>query len=292
MKTQMQNPKVLAGAATVMFLLSMITAGIFYSNNETLSDLLNNEKALTERLASEKEQLMRDIDGFKGDIGKMKERNQQLDGLLADATGKLSQKEIALANMGKENKNIKKQLNDLQQIRENMNAEMETLKNTIQLLESENHKLAEANAGLKAEIQDLKDKLKTSMVKANNFRVEVLRKKKDRLTVSARRTHVLTVTFDHNLSAMAFMGDQKVFMVVKSPEGVILTTDNTGKTKLMFDGASKEIQYSTVQSVKQDGASTLTFRFEPEEELKAGVYKVDVYTESAYLGSNQFRLVK
>ncbi|GIV34448.1 MAG: hypothetical protein KatS3mg031_1983 [Chitinophagales bacterium] len=288
MRTHLQNPKVLAGAATLLFVLSIVGTGILYNQNQTLSELLAGEKALTEKLTAEQNRLLQDIETHKNQLKQIKTEKKEVEQLLASANEQLSKKEEALQKMSRENKNIKTQLTELQKIREEMNKEMTHLKLTIQTLQDENNRLTRENTSLQAELNKLKEKLEMTLPRANNFRVEVFRKRKDKLTVSAKKVHTVSVTFDHNLAPLASLGNQEVFVVLKDKNGKVLKSDKSGKTSVQIEGAQKELEYTTFETIQS--GKTMTIRFMPEEELSADIYTVDVYTKDNYLGSVKFRL--
>ncbi len=290
MKTQLQSPKFLAGAATLLFVLSMVGTGIFYNKSESLSELLAGEKALTEKLTLEKNELLNEIQIHKNDLQQIKRDKKEVDNMLSMANEKLNQKEAAVNKMSRDNKNLKGQLSELQTMREQMNKEMSQLKLTIQMLQDENSKLSQANANLLSEIKELKDKLKLTAARANNFKVEVFRKRKDKLTVSAKKSHTVSVSFDHNLSSLASLGEQNVFLVMKDKNGKVLKSGKSGQASVIIDGKQKDIEYTTAESL--DGGSNMSIRFDPEDELGAEVYAVDVYNQDNYLGGVKFRLTK
>ena len=291
MKEQLQNPKVIAGGAAMLFILSLIGTGIFYNKSASFEGMLENEKALTEKLASEKLNLMRDIENFKSDLAQMKEGNERLDGLLADANSKLSKKESEVSKLGKDNNDMKKQLSALQALKEDLESDMSQFRQKMKSLQDENERLAQANAGLLAELQEMKNLLKNAMPKAANFKVEVMRKKKDKLTVSAKKTHVVAVGFDYHMGALASLDEQKIYLTVKDKDGNILKSEMSGKTTVMHEGDQKDLEFSVFENVK-GSPSNLSIRFEPDDDMKAGVYEAEVFTQNAYLGSARFRLLK
>jgi len=120
MKNAIQNPKIIAGTVTVLFVLSLIGLISFYENNQSLEAGLNNEKLKSEKILSEKLSLDKEIVKLKQSISSLQGKNGELDKMLTTASSKIAMKESELKKMQKENaslKQYKQQLADIQKIR-------------------------------------------------------------------------------------------------------------------------------------------------------------------------------
>lgn len=297
MKSEGMKTKVYAGVVTILLLTAMAGVGVLYDTKGNLMADLNNEKLAGEKLLSEKLQLDKEIAQLREELLAMGNKNNELNGLIAQKEATVKEKDASLSKLQKENnslKGLKKEVDALKKERDLLTAEINQYKKQNQLLADANQNLESTVSELEAQNAELRDKLKNAAVlQASNFRVDVLRKNQDKLTVKARQTRVISVSFDLPKSAAASLGKSKVYMVVKGPGGVITNGEKQEKKTIIIDGVKTDITPSTTQEIDLGkGPQRLTVTYSPEEDMKQGVYHVELYTDDLFLGSSQFKLMK
>lgn len=297
MKTEGTKTKVYAGVVTVLLLTAIAGTGVLYERQTGLKGGLNKEKLTSEKLLSEKLLLDKEIFKLNIELTAINEKNNHLGNQLEESTSKAAEQANALANLQKENTNLKglaKEVSALKLLRDQLQAEIADLKEANFNLKQANEQIGQAIALLEAENKALKEKLKnTAVLRAGNFRIDVLRKNTQKQTVKARRTRVVAVSFDLPETSMASMGKTKVYLVLTSPNGQPVSDGKETAKTVYPEGVKTEITPSaTHEADLGKGPQRLTITFEPTENMVEGIYKVALYTDEIYLGNSQFRLMR
>lgn len=241
MKT-IAKEKLIAGGAVILLIVALIGTGIYYSSNKSLTKNLNSEKLKSEMMLSEKLELQKEMEAFKNRISALMGRNSELDQFLSSTTQKLLDKQAELNRIKRENGNIKqlkKELADLGQMKRDFESRLLALNESIQKLNAEKNALNQTIASLQEDNKQLAENLEIlSSMTADNYLVETT-KRKDRLTVVAKRTKKIAVTFkvpDNVVEDITFKimkPDGKVvegkdkgiaYRVVNGDEGLVAST--------------------------------------------------------------------
>ncbi|CAN5402568.1 hypothetical protein BH09BAC1_BH09BAC1_16140 [soil metagenome] len=293
MENHTNKTKIYAGAITVLLLMSITGAGILMDMNGDLKGSLNSEQLKNEKLLSEKLTLDKEINNLKNELLSLSSSNTELLGQIEVAGTKIREQEKNINQIRKQNNSIRKEVDGMRKLKTQLENEIASLKTANQSLAEANGKMEKNISDLLAENGALKDRLKNAAVmRASNFRVEVMRKRGDKLTVKAHRTHQVSVSFDLPESAMANLGKSKVYMVITGPDGKSVAEAGTQKQTVFIDGVKTEFTPSAMQEVNLGKGQRLSLNYSPEDGLTEGLYKVEVYTDNTYLGNSQFRLMK
>lgn len=297
-KSKVNMAKVYAAIVTVLLFASLVGVGLLFDGNLDLKTNLQQEKLVSEKLLSEKLMLDKEILALKNQISDLGKMNSELTLQADNAQKKAAAFENSISKLKKENQNLqgkKKEVDELKKLRDQLQAEVESLKLANKQLTDRNKQLQDDLNNLTAENQDLKDKLKKSaLLKASNFRVEIGRKNPEKLTVKARKTHEVLVSFDLPQSSMANLGKKPLYLVITGPNGQVLCAEGTSSKTVFIDGVKQQIKPTATQEFDLGSSSQrVTLKYNTrEDDLSAGVYKVEVYTDDMYLGNNQFKLMK
>lgn len=285
--------KIAAVAITLLLLASISGIFMLTSVNSGLEKNLNAERLKSENLLSEKLQLEKQIRNFKADISQLEGKNKELDQWLVEAKVKLGAQESKLAQLSKENtglRNIRKEKDELQKLRDELSnkltalsrenqslkAEVESLNLNLDQLKKENEKLlAASKPGLNANNQAL----------ASNFRVEVRKKNEEKLTVKAKRSRSLQLSFDMPKSSAMALGTQYRVQML-SLEGKAVS------------GSMKDLQVSPLDGVTAsliglpsgNEYEQVSLVYEHEGRIKDGIYTLIVYNGKILVGSAQVKL--
>lgn len=297
MKNEGVKTKIYAGVVTILLLTAMTGVGVLYDMRGDLQSNLNSEKLNSEKLLSEKLKLDKEIFELTNRLREMGGKNSELLSQLDMASNKVAQQDKTINKLQKENNNlkgIKKEVDAMKKLRDQLQAEVDALKSSNQTLADANSEMKKSLKELEAENDALKEKLKNAAVlKAGNFRVDVLRKNQSKLTVKARKTHEVSVSFDLPKSAMATLGKNNLYMVITSPSGKPVADEGAAKKVVLPEGVKTEITPTVTKEIDLGkGPQRLTIAYSPDGDMEQGIYKVELYTEDLYLGSSQFRLMK
>jgi myosin heavy subunit len=268
----------------------LIFAGFLVYRNLDMKDQLKNEKIRSESLFSEKLNLEKNLEMFKQQLATLEGKNAKLDRVIKETSDKLAKKEAEIRKLNAENASLAglKQKNaELEQLRaqleedvrglnlnlEKLMAESQQTKNDLQAMKTKNESLAEHNAILEAMLAD-------------NYLVEAVKGKHDRLTVMARRTDKLIVSFE----LPSDVGNNITFKI-NTPDGKVISSENNATATLTF----KDIDQNYMASVSGTASGNKNTRraelaYEPEHKLVKGVYRFSVFNGKEYVGSTQVKL--
>lgn len=270
-------------SVVLAILMGVTVVSMRAKNNNLKADLreekLKQDSILSTKILLDKEiaDLLQDIDGLRGN-------NAKLDSLLNAAKRDLNSKMSQIAGLTRDNqtaKNLRKELNDIKQLRDKLSRQVDDL-------------LTE-NALLKNEIGGLKDELATlrSMPKevltpltANNFRIELL-KRNERLTIKHRRTKAFQLAFE--LTGLEqTTGEQEFYVSIADPSGAEVLPASDISIK------GNSVNYSVKLKLTiagKDKAVNTKLSLGDKLKLK-GIYKVKVYhVKYGLIGGAEVRVV-
>jgi peptidoglycan hydrolase CwlO-like protein len=286
MKTILTKENRITAGVVVLLIMALIATGIYYSSNKSLTKNLNTEKLKSEMMLSEKLALQKEIDTFKNQINSLSGKNTELDKMLAETSLKLSDKEAQLNRIARENGNIKqlkKQLAELEQMKKDFDSQLLTLNETIQKLNKEKDAMNQAIASLQKENKELAANLEIlSSLTAVNYLVETT-KRKDRLTIVAKRTKKMTVTF----KVPENMVENISFKLIR-PDGTKVEGKGNGIAHRVVngdDGLMASISGGAIKVLKR-----IEMTYEPKEKQKPGVYSIEIFNGDKYIGACNVKL--
>lgn len=273
MEAKVNNNKkalVLAAAASVILaILFGVSTISTRAVNANLKAELRSEKLKQDSILSTKILLDKEIAGLLKDIDGQKANNSKLAGLLNDANTELNNKIAELGRIKKENltvKKLKKELNDIKEIRERLNRD-------IADLTAENLMLKNEVKGLKDELAIMAARPKEPLVlpTAGNFMVEML-KRNDKLTVKSRRTKSFQLSFDiAGLEQLS--GEEEFYVSLTDPSGNEL---EPAAEDIVVKGTS--VKYSSKIKVNTGSKKEVNQKIKLDDKIKLkGVYCVKVY---------------
>lgn len=292
MKTSNKSNAIIAYVAVALFAFSFIGLLILNHSKQKTEQALNESKLNAETLLSEKLSVEKQIGQLKNDLRELNGKNADLDRILNETSKKLAQKEAefqsALNSSNVKRRSLENQIAQLQRIKEDLERERDLMSQNLDQLKGSNKDLNDLIASLQAKNRKYEEDMSLQKALADNFRIESLKGKKDKLTVNSRRTKKLTVGFD----VPQALTEDVNFKVI-TPQGKEFASN---------DGKSKEISLRIIESDAGLVASLspvtgdfeiskrIEMTYKPKEKLKSGVYKIQVYNGDTYLGSCQMRL--
>lgn len=285
--------KAVAAGVTATLFASLITIGIMYRNNSLLTEDVNAGKVRTESLSNEKNALKKEIDKLKIELASFDTQNKELENAIRNAQYKLAEKELQVNRLSKETANIpalRKEIDAIKKIKKDLIAQLEDLKKNNSQLEAEVSELNRTIAALRRENESLHAKMGEKQMMAYNFRVEPVKKRKDKLTARAKRTNKVNISFDVN--SPKNLGSKIYVKIQSEKEGEL-----EGESLLAMELAEEleeDALYASSEPfiISTDEYSRFGVSFDPKDKLSEGIYYVKVFNGNDYLGSTQFKLRK
>ncbi len=293
MKTYSVKEKTIAGIAAVILLSAVIASAYYISTNSSLKSGLNSERLKSESLLSEKLALDKEINQLKEDISSLSGKNAQTDKLLVEAQIQLEEKEKVMAGLRKENattKNLKKELAEIKEMKENLLRQVEALNSQNKTLAAENQQLQKTTAQLKEEKNDLLKQIEfaraESLQKADNYQVDVLKNvKKDKLTYKAKRMKMMSVIIDVPKDLM-----KDISFTITTPDGKIINE----KDKSLTWKKVNDTEYLLASLTPFNNDFTVTHQiklnYTPSSKMKAGIYKIGILNSDKNIGNCRVHL--
>lgn len=304
-KPPLLSPENIALIAIILMLLAGgmgIWSWMRYQTLDTMrqSDAKQHETVL-DSLTQVKIALENNIDQLQTSFTTLSAENDTLAYRLASATNIIAEKEAILQEVKskslREENALRAQVQRLQTLKDRYETIIDVLTQKNTALVVENARLRGANDSLFTEISDLGLQLEAQMrktlsaqYKATNFRVEMERRN-DKLTLRAKRTRELKISFELNQVPLDYQGNQQIYLVITNDKGVPISSQNPIQATIKTDKGSVAIiaQATQIQNVIENQQILLSYKL--DDRLKKGTYIVSVYSEKGLLGLASFRLI-
>ena len=275
-----------------LIVFSIVVAGLFVNKNAEIKHKLADQKLKSEMLLSEKLNLDKSIVKLDKDVGESSDKNIHLNKKFVEINASILAKNNEIEILKAQNASIKtlqKKNEELDILTQKLNTEINGLNNSLANANAENNKLANqltaysnSNSGLSADNAILK-----AMI-SENYRTEALHGKKERLTVNARRTNKLSVSFDLPGST----ANNKIYFKVIKPNGQeISSNDDLASTTIRIEeNGDGFVASSDANTIGSSGTKRVEMTYKANEKLKNGIYQFNIYNDDRFIGSTQLRL--
>ena len=290
MKTNMKTTKILAFGAGILFVLALIFSVTLIFQKNSLKKSLVLEQSHGATLLAQKHALQKEVEIYTMEVSRLKGKNKELDASLAESINKLNNAQDELNRLIRENsdkKLILKKLKEVEALKDELEGKLVAL--NAMLDELNNEKLALNNTITTLQNENFEMSANMQMmqaVMANNFLIETLKGKKDKLTVTAKRAGKIKVTFEIPVAIQ----EQVHFKIVK-PDGAVMESKNDKNFTVITQNASTGLMAS---SSSASGTAVKTKRvnliYKPDTKLRPGIYTIEVYNNDTYLGASQIKL--
>lgn len=226
--------------------------------NDSLIDLLDNEKMKVQRLLEElktvKSTNSRRINELKNELSTL--RNVMRSYIL-----QIDSLNVANARLREENSEVK--------------ARYQAVTQTVTTLNKEKDKLSE-KVNLASQLQ------------AVNIKAEAI-EKRGKVTDRLSRATQLQFSFTMARNVTAEVGDKWVYLRIQKPDGDVLVKSSAD----LFRYESRDINFSARKSIEYTGEEqAVTLYWNIEEFLYPGDYRVDLFADGYLIGSRGFSLKK
>lgn len=278
------------GLKAVMYALAavavLLAAALVYiwTQKSSLVKELNIEKAdLTEQIVA----LQQDYDNLSTDYEAI---NSQLDSSREEVTQLVERIKQTDATNRAKMRQYEKELGTLRSIMRNYIVQIDSLNTLNQKLTAEADAARKdaaaskrANEALKTQVNSLSDQVAAgSVIKARGIVIEPYNST-DKVTDRSSRVVRMLTTLSLVENELAPTGPVRVYIIVKDPEGLVLTNSNS----VGFESAGQSHTASASREVDYEGKEvTLSIYLNDlTDKCVKGVYTVEAYTSQGYLGS-------
>jgi vacuolar-type H+-ATPase subunit I/STV1 len=272
------------GAAIIALLLFTTIFG-FVSNSKNKRNL-NAEKLRTESLLSEKLQVQKELDKLKTDFSELKNLSDVNEKLLAETNQKISDNERRIRVLSGENKNLlknKKELEDLQIVKANLDKEYADLKLDHEKLLAKNNDLQNSMKALETQKNDLIEKLQMNETyTADNFHAFGTRGKADRLVFRAKK---LNVNFEVPQSLT-----EAISFKILTPSGSVITSEDKALTWIISMDERNLTASLSPFTGEFEPSRQVSLNYASKKKLPSGEYKIQLLCADKNIGNCRVRL--
>ena len=293
--------------ALLLLLLALLGAGVIMLIQNRKANTLRSEK---ERIENElegvnrlKEELKSEVDSLQEAYLNLSAENESLRESVVAVEKELTQKINQAQKQSKNNSN--KQINGLKAEIQALLASKAELENIIGQLQAENDSLRVRTGDLERDLSIAQDE-KAALSKLNKtiqdellrmavpsfqataFQVEVEQRRPVATAKSAKARRIL-VTFDLANVPDKFRGLRPLYLVITNEQGVPISGSEI-PVKSTVNGQIVELIAARARDVNITASQRLSFAHDLGDRLRAGFYRVSVFTDIGLLGAASFRL--
>lgn len=283
--------KWIALGATV--LIFAMFAGLLYmhDNNKSLADLLSKERNESDNLQRVDKERQTEMQQLTGNLASAIRNRLELARELELAQSKMKEHESKLkSNMSGEKQHAAKLRTDLNtsiDAKRKLEIEIVNLHNRLKESDAQIKRLSDTLALMEEKLRASNEKLVLyEAVASGNLRVEATKKTKDRLTVNAKKTHKIAVSFDLPVS----MADQVKFRLT-APDGTVYgENDDAMSVEILESDGSLQASADQTLIRENEPSKRVVMTFAPKQKLTGGIYEIDYYNRNQIVGSCQVKL--
>jgi len=278
-------------SALMAVIISLLFTGIFLNQKNNMKEELSAEKLQTQSLTQSRELLQKDIVDLESRIAMVTKSESDIQEKATSLSLTNAQLENEKSALSIKNKFIQGKINKLKQIEKELSElRLQNDKNSSQW-NLEREKLQQTIAALEKDKQGLFTQLESrKTVAADYFRIEALRKKGNKQSRKASKTHRILVSFSWNDALTKEFTNSPVYLTLSGPGTSKMTSSASEKVLITMDKQSIEIPVvaqSKIQSVNKGRQEII---MTTKSRLLPGVYQADVYTDKYHLGGAQIKL--
>ena len=274
--------------AAVALLLAAALAYVWFQKSSLVKDLNLEKEDLTEQivalqqdynnLSSDYEAINSQLDSSREEVSQLVERIKQTD---ATNRAKMRQYEKELGTLRSIMRNYIVQIDSLNTLNQQLSAEADAARKDAAASRRQNE-------ALNRQVTDLSGQVAAgSVIKARGIILEPY-SAQDKVTDRSSRVVRMLTTLSLVENDLAPKGPVRVYIVVKGPDGTILTNANSvgfeSAGEARTASASREVDYEGKEVELSIYLNDLTDR------CVKGVYTVEAYTSQGYLGSAETML--
>ena len=274
------------------------------AKNEQLSAQVGDLEALKMNLQTE-------IDSLSSAYSSLSEENESLATSLKDEKSRSARRNREIKKLkaaqsdlttkaAADNNNLQSQIANLLAVKSqleaninNLQSENQSLKDKLGMVEADLGKAKQNNSALEAlnaSMQGEISKLTLSNFKATAFQVDVEKRKASKVTSKSRWAKRIKSSFDLTNVPEKYQGVRPLYLVITDQTSNPIKLDNPIKATVSVNGQDSQILAAESKEVNIKENQRINFSHELDSKLKAGFYRVIVYTDIGVLGASTIRL--
>lgn len=299
-----KNGMIAAIVILALALLGVLIWGV--GKNNEVKDLKGDNTEINEALDAMtqlRDDLAREVDSLAGEYDLLASENLELSGELASSQEELSKAQSAVSRA---KRNAAAEINDLRAQIEQLQSAKSGLQNSILSMQAQNDSLRlrtgilETNLAQSQNENQALNNLKTSMeseikqLTYDNFKASAFEispeVKRGNATAKSGRARRIAVSFDIANVPTEFQGVRPLYLVITDDTGTPIPRTDYISTSININGKPHDIMAVEMREENIGESQRISIAHELENKLKAGYYRVSVYTDVNLLGASTFRL--
>jgi len=286
--------------ALIIGLVLFLAGGIYFWNkSRTLAARSDQTEQRADSLLAVKLRLENDMKVLNEQLGTAKEDNTELNRRIELADAELNRTNTSLRELRRGNAGRSRTIENLNREVEQLTAVRDSLTTQAVALQDKVNWQNQSNELLINQQKELQDKVTTldarivmmvprSSLTGDGFRVEAV-KPNDKVTAKAKKTDALAISL--NIPAeMRLEGLQEVYLSLTNEQQQAAIPPLRTETVALSD-KNEVIPVHAVQNINfAKTPMRISFRLDPDADMKPGTYRASVYTSDRYLGSVEFQL--
>jgi predicted nucleic acid-binding Zn-ribbon protein len=280
------NQKSIIIGAAVIVALALILTGISFSKYKSTKNKLHDSILTYDQLLSEKLEQVKLYDKLNNEFELLKRDNQIAQSSLNEAEQKIKELENQLksADRSKKIKSLENQLSDLQKKNQSLEQELADNKLKNDYVADKNAELNLTIANLEEQINALNQKVVSSMF-ANNYRIESHKGKSDKLTINAKKTKKILMSFDVPQDIAT-----NINLKITTPEGKTISGGEKNISWKVVDVNENYLASKVPYLGEIEVKKRIEITYKPERKLNKGIYTLEFYDKNNVIGACQIRL--
>lgn len=247
-----------------------------------VSDANDRHELEADLLRSNAEDLVEQLEKYKGDNDSMAMRYEEAVKMLAEL-------EESNGHTLDQLRRYQKEVETLKGIMRQYVRQIDSLNNVASTLKSENKTMKEqikTQELLVSQAEERADELGTKVRQGSVIQVSAIKayplnansKEVKKIKVAKR----LRVDFELTANALAEPGEKSVYICIKDPDGYLMTSKNE---TIIFDYEGDEIMASAVRKVDYENNMVPVSIYYDSNSFSKGTYSIDIYIDGRHCGS-------
>jgi hypothetical protein len=290
------KPKSGKGLTILLTIIALILLAavvvLFYRLNDTKKQANETETYLE----TQKKSLTSELQDLIGEYDNLKGNNDSLNTKLGEQQEKIKKLLSYQATNVQKITLYEKELKTLREVLKSYIAQVDSLSNQNQQLIKENTDVKgkldvarDENSKLSVEKEDLSSKVqKAAVITTSNIAVTPLNKRGKDEDKSTKITKI-KVCFTLRENAIAVAGTKDVYIRITRPDDMVLAYSEGD----VFTFQGEQIVYSAKRSVEYDNKDLdVCIFWDNNNKIIVGTYTIDIFTDSALVGTTKFTIKK
>ncbi len=264
---------------TVVIFLLLLLSGILFFKGRSNKKELFTEKQTSQALLEKSDRLKKELTTLQDDFNK---NSIHMDQLIKEKELLIDENNAKVRKLLSENKsgnNALKQVKEIEVQNSKLQTEINTLKEQLADLTKQSQDQSGRITDLEQENSQLKEQntMLRSMI-SNNIKITATKGRKNKLTVMAARTNLISAYLDVPASV-----SNNVSFTLTYPDGTKVSSKEVSTAIInVVDPSAGKATENTAEGYTE-AVKTLELKYTPKVRLKKGTYKLSVYNESEYI---------